>query len=110
MNWSRRTRPKARFSHAGRLPAAACSAASSARWPRTRGHRFMSSGEIVIGSADAYQATLRDAGKVVAGFAERRAMIESALKMEAQKRKAGLGDCADLLDEVTALVEHPGGS
>src|SRR3972149_303967 len=77
---------------------------------RTRGHRFMSSGEIVIGSADAYEATLRDAGKVAAGFAERRAMIESALKMEAQKRKAGLGDCADLLDEVTALVEHPGGS
>jgi glycyl-tRNA synthetase beta chain len=74
---------------------------------RTRGHRFMSSGEIVIGSADAYEATLREAGKVAAGFAERRAMIESALKMEAQKRKAGLGDYADLLDEVTALVEHP---
>ncbi len=74
---------------------------------RTRGHRFMSSGEIVIGSADAYEATLRDAGKVAAGFAERRAMIESALKTEAQKRKAGLGDYADLLDEVTALVEHP---
>ncbi len=74
---------------------------------RTRGHRFMSAGEIVIGSADAYEATLRDAGKVAAGFAERRAMIESALKMEAQKRKAGLGDYADLLDEVTALVEHP---
>ena len=74
---------------------------------RTRGHRFMSSGGIVIGSADAYEATLRDAGRVVAGFAERRAMIESALKTEAQKRKAVLGDYADLLDEVTALVEHP---
>ncbi|HUN69594.1 MAG TPA: glycine--tRNA ligase subunit beta [Burkholderiales bacterium] len=74
---------------------------------RTRGHRFMSSGEIVIEGADAYEATLLGKGKVVAGFADRRAMIEAALKAEAQKRKAGLGEYADLLDEVTALVEHP---
>ena len=74
---------------------------------RTRGHRFMSSGEIVVGSADAYETTLLGKGKVVAGFPERRAMIEAALKAEAQRRRAGLGDYADLLDEVTALVEHP---
>jgi glycyl-tRNA synthetase beta chain len=74
---------------------------------RTRGHRFMSSGEVVIGSADGYEATLRDQGKLVPGFAERRALIESALKAEAGKRNAGLGEYADLLDEVTALVEHP---
>ena len=74
---------------------------------RTRGHRFMGCGEIAIGSADAYEVTLRDDGKVEPGFAERRAMIESALVAEAGKRKAGLGEYADLLDEVTALVEHP---
>ena len=74
---------------------------------RTRGHRFMSSGEIVIASADVYDTTLMDKGRVMAGFAERRAMIEAALKAEAQKRGAGLGEYADLLDEVTALVEHP---
>src|SRR3989304_4897759 len=47
---------------------------------RTRGHRFMSSGEIVVGSADAYETTLLGKGKVVAGFPERRTMIEAALK------------------------------
>jgi glycyl-tRNA synthetase beta chain len=74
---------------------------------RTRGHRFMSSGEIVIASANVYDATLRDKGRVVPEFAERRAMIEAALKAEAQKRNAALGEYAELLDEVTALVEHP---
>jgi glycyl-tRNA synthetase beta chain len=74
---------------------------------RTRGHRFMSSDEIVITSADVYDATLMDKGRVVAGFAERRAMIEAALKAEARKRNAALGEYAELLDEVTALVEHP---
>lgn len=74
---------------------------------RTRGHRFMSTGEIAIASADVYEATLRDKGRVVPEFAERRAMIEAALKAEAKKRNAALGECAELLDEVTALVEHP---
>jgi glycyl-tRNA synthetase beta chain len=40
-------------------------------------------------------------------FAERRANIEKQLVTEAGRQGATLGEYADLLDEVTALVEHP---
>lgn len=71
----------------------------------TRGHRFMSSGDIVIPTADAYAGTLRTAGKVIADFAERREMIRAQLQQAAGSRQC-LEDAA-LLDEVTALVEYP---
>ena len=74
---------------------------------RTRGHRFMGKGEIVLQSADEYEARLREEGMVIADFAARRAAIESQLKAEAERRKASLGAYADLLDEVAALVEYP---
>lgn len=74
---------------------------------RTRGHRFMSKGEIVLARADEYEAKLADEGKVIADFAARRADIDRQLKTTAQQEKAGLGGYEDLLDEVTALVEHP---
>ena len=74
---------------------------------RTRGHRFMSSGEITLANADEYEAKLASEGKVVPGFAQRKTLIETALSQEAQKAGASLGEYADLLDEVTALVEHP---
>ena len=73
----------------------------------TRGHRFMSRGDIAIASADAYEPTLLAEGKVIPDFAERRADIEKQLVTEAGRQGAALGDYADLLDEVTALVEHP---
>lgn len=73
----------------------------------TRGHRFMSRGDIDIASADAYEPTLLAEGKVIACFAERRANIEAQLLAEAARQGAQLGEYADLLDEVTALVEHP---
>ncbi|MCB1961177.1 MAG: glycine--tRNA ligase subunit beta [Rhodocyclaceae bacterium] len=73
----------------------------------TRGHRFMSRGEIELVNADAYEATLLAEGKVVPSFDERRANIDSQLTAEAARQQAQLGDYADLLDEVTALVEHP---
>ena len=73
----------------------------------TRGHRFMSRGDIDIASADAYEPTLLAEGKVIPDFAERRADIEKQLVTEAGRQGAALGDYADLLDEVTALVEHP---
>jgi glycyl-tRNA synthetase beta chain len=44
---------------------------------------------------------------VMADFALRRADIERQLKAEAAREKAALGEYADLLDEVAALVEHP---
>ena len=77
----------------------------------TRGHRFMSRGDIEIATADAYEPTLLAEGKVIPCFAERRADIERQLLAEAAKQGALLGaskeDYADLLDEVAALVEHP---
>lgn len=73
----------------------------------TMGHRFMSRGEIELASAQAYEPTLLAEGKVVPDFAARRAEIESLLLAETARQSASLGDYADLLDEVTALVEHP---
>lgn len=77
---------------------------SSAR--TTLGHRFMSSGEIVIDCADEYADRLR-AGKVMASFAERRAMIVAQLEAKAKELRAHVELSSDLLDEVTALVEWP---
>jgi len=73
----------------------------------TRGHRFMSRGDITIATADAYEPTLLAEGKIIPDFAERRANIEKQLVTEAGRQNATLGEYADLLDEVTALVEHP---
>lgn len=73
----------------------------------TRGHRFMSRGDIDIATADAYEPTLLAEGKIIPDFAERRAHIEKQLVSEAGRQNATLGEYTDLLDEVTALVEHP---
>ncbi len=74
---------------------------------RTRGHRFMGAAEIVLSSADEYEKKLFDEGKVLADFGKRKTEIERQLQAEAKKRNASLGEYQVLLDEVTALVEHP---
>ncbi len=71
----------------------------------TAGHRFLSRPDIAIATADAYEETLRAEGKVIAGFAERRAQIVAALGKAADGATVIMPD--DLLDEVTALVEWP---
>jgi glycyl-tRNA synthetase beta chain len=73
----------------------------------TRGHRFMGKARIALDDADDYEAKLRDQGKVIADFALRRAEIERQLQAQAKMLGAALGDYQRLLDEVTALVEHP---
>ena len=73
----------------------------------TRGHRFMGTGDIVLANAEEYEARLKSDGKVVPDFAERKALIDAALQSAAQELGAILGEYTDLLDEVTALVEHP---
>ena len=73
----------------------------------TRGHRFMSSDDITLANADEYEARLKADGRVIASFADRKAQIDTALISKAAELAASLGDYADLLDEVTALVEHP---
>ena len=73
----------------------------------TRGHRFLGAASIELKNADEYQARLLEEGRVVADFAARRAEIEGMLQSEAKREGAALGRYADLLDEVTALVELP---
>ena len=74
---------------------------------RTQGHRFMGKRDLTIASADHYLAQLRDEGRVVCRFAERKSAIERGLTEHAARQDADLGVYQDLLDEVTALVEHP---
>jgi glycyl-tRNA synthetase beta chain len=74
---------------------------------RTRGHRFMAPRELVLAHPADYETTLRDAGKVIADFAARRAEIREQVAA-AGKQSGGNALLDDeLLDEVTALVEWP---
>ena len=74
---------------------------------KTRGHRFMGKAEITLSNADEYEKKLLDEGKVLADFGKRKAEIEKQLQAEAKKQGTSLGEYQTLLDEVTALVEHP---
>ena len=72
------------------------------------GHRFMAANKpLRISSPAAYAKTLLTRGKVVAGFAQRRASIREQVERLAAglAGRALIGDA--LLDEVTALVEWP---
>ena len=71
----------------------------------TLGHRFLSSGDIPIRHADAYEAALRDQGKVLCDFAARRTEIVEQLEKSAGGAQLVAGEA--LLDEITALVEAP---
>ncbi len=74
---------------------------------QTRGHRFMGSAAIKLASADEYERRLLEEGRVIADLATRRAEIERQLGEAAAREGGALGEHADLLDEVTALVEFP---
>ena len=71
----------------------------------TAGHRFIGMRHVTLASADDYAKTLRDDGKVVAGFIERREFIRAQLDKAAGSDRVVMPDT--LLDEVTALVEWP---
>src|SRR5690606_33907254 len=80
----------------------------------TEGHRFQGTREIRLARASDYERELLEAGKVVASFSERRRRIAEALQTQADALGALLAPDAEeqaqvdaLLDEVTALVEHP---
>ncbi|HWL29137.1 MAG TPA: glycine--tRNA ligase subunit beta, partial [Burkholderiaceae bacterium] len=76
----------------------------------TLGHRFMSDQPIAVQSADTYETQLEQEGKVLASFTARRTLIARQLQAQSQSLNATIGDDPDvtaLLDEVTALVEHP---
>ena len=73
----------------------------------TRGHRFHHPDPIPLADPGEYVEKLRDPGRVLASFAERRTLVEGLVADGA----AGLGGRAvaggGLFDEVTALVEWP---
>ena len=71
----------------------------------TAGHRFIGMRHVTLDEAGDYARTLRDDGKVVAGFAERRESIRTHLQRVAGDDRVVMPDA--LLDEVTALVEWP---
>jgi glycyl-tRNA synthetase beta chain len=66
----------------------------------------MGKGEVVLAAAGEYEKTLLDQ-YVIADFERRKKEIETALQSAAGKEKGSLGEYESLLDEVTALVEHP---
>ena len=72
---------------------------------QTAGHRFMGKRYMSLRSADDYVETLRNDGKVIASFAERREAIRTHLLQAAGTDRVVMPD--SLLDEVTALVEWP---
>jgi glycyl-tRNA synthetase beta chain len=72
----------------------------------TRGHRFLSRGQIVAPDFDDYLNGLRHA-KVILDPAERRTIIADGLEKLARKAKLTVRDDPALLDEVTGLVEWP---
>ncbi len=77
----------------------------------TEGHRFQASvTPIAIEHADGYEKQLADTGAVIASFEARRSLIRHQLDHRAAELGSSLGheaDVAELLDEVTALVERP---
>jgi glycyl-tRNA synthetase beta chain len=73
----------------------------------TRGHRFHAPAPLMLAQPSDYAAALRERGRVLADFAERRERIRSQVVARAQKLggRAVVDDA--LLDEVAALVEWP---
>lgn len=75
---------------------------------KTEGHRFLTAPgkrEVTIADAEAYAATLAEAGKVVAGFDARKDAIRTALLQKAGADQVLMPEA--LLEEVASLVEWP---
>lgn len=72
----------------------------------TRGHRFLSKGDVVISSPAEYVQTLESAF-VMANYEVRKAEIERQIQKLATKQGWTIPLDADLLEEVTNLVEWP---
>jgi len=77
---------------------------------KTLGHRFLSKGVLPITHAKDYEKILKQ-GKVLASFELRREAIARGLDVAAHRVGGGvrwdLGKSADLVDEVTSIVEWP---
>ncbi len=73
----------------------------------THGHRFMAPRPLELASPGSYATRLAKAGKVLAAFAERRAVIQRGVHALAAAEGLAASTREALLDEVTALVEWP---
>jgi len=73
----------------------------------TRGHRFLAPQSFALARPADYETTLREQGKVVADFAARRELIREQVVAAGKSLGGNALVDADLLDEVTALVEWP---
>lgn len=74
---------------------------------RSRGHRFLSRGDVEVPSADAYRETLESAF-VVADPERRRSLLRLRLTEEAASVGGAVVPDEELLEEVVDLVEWPG--
>jgi glycyl-tRNA synthetase beta chain len=74
----------------------------------TKGHRFEANNETVeLRDADSYEHQLEIEGAVIAGFEKRRNVIVGQLEAATTGQGLNMVEDEALLDEVTALVEHP---
>ncbi|PSL13662.1 glycyl-tRNA synthetase beta chain [Marinobacterium halophilum] len=74
---------------------------------KTRGHRFHYNHEIELIAPADYARVLKETGKVLADFAERRELIREQVIREGERIGGTAQIDEDLLDEVTALNEWP---
>ena len=73
----------------------------------TKGHRFHANRELVITSPDAYESILKEQGRVMADYEERKELIRSQVTAEGEKLGGAAVIDEDLLDEVASLNEWP---
>lgn len=73
----------------------------------SHGHRFHHPAPLLISKPSEYASILRNEGKVIANFKERRNSVRSQLEAKALEIGCTAIIDDDLLDEVTALVEWP---
>ncbi|MGA8706633.1 MAG: glycine--tRNA ligase subunit beta, partial [Steroidobacteraceae bacterium] len=73
----------------------------------TFGHRFMAPGAIKVRSPGGYQRLLQQRGRVVAAFDQRLQILRSQVEALALSLQGRALLSAELLEEVTALVEWP---
>jgi len=73
----------------------------------TRGHRFLHPETISLNTPNDYVKALEETGKVFPTFSIRKKYISDAVLKVAEEHNAEAVIDADLLDEVTGLVEYP---
>ena len=73
----------------------------------TKGHRFHANRDIAITGPDAYETILKEQGKVLADYDERKELIRGQVKAAGEQLGGTAVIDEDLLDEVASLNEWP---